>query len=319
MAARTHYHTCLCHHDGGNGSGDSCIGRAGSIPEPGRPTMAPMPGKRRVFLVHWHKDECAERAERLIAMGYDVASESRQDGVGLRTMDSAAPDAVVIDLGRLPSHGREVALAVRQRQKSRHLPLVFVDGDAAKVEALRDLLPDATFTTWKALRPALAAAIANPPSAPVVPSANPAGYSGTPLPKKLGIQADHAVVVLGAPDDFVKTLGTLPRGATLLSRARAGADVIILFSRRAADLRRRIASLIENLADGGSLWLAWPKQSAVKERPDLADTDLNDNSVRAIGLDAGVVDTKVCAIDAVWSGLRFQRRRKGKGKGSQRG
>lgn len=280
--------------------------------------MALMLGKRRVFLVHWHPDECAARAARLVAMGYDVASESRQDGAGLRTMDSAQPDALVIDLGRLPSHGREVALAVRQRKKSRHLPLVFVDGEAQRVEALRDLLPDATFTTWKALRPALAAAIANPPSAPIVPSANPAGYSGTPLPKKLTIKEDHTVVVLGAPDDFAKTLGPLPRGATLRSRARAGADVIILFSHRAADLRRRIAALIENLADGGSLWLAWPKQMAVKERPELADTDLTESSVRAIGLDAGVVDTKVCAIDAVWSGLRFQRRRN-KGKDTQRG
>ena len=81
-----------------------------------------MAQKRRVFLVHWHAGECNERAARLVDMGYEVSAAGDTTGTGMRALDAAAPDAIVIDLSRLPSHGREVALAVRQRKKSRHLP-----------------------------------------------------------------------------------------------------------------------------------------------------------------------------------------------------
>jgi CheY-like chemotaxis protein len=269
-----------------------------------------MPKKRRVFLVHWQATECAERVQRLQDLGYDVAAASDEGGQALRTLEQHAPQALVIDLSRLPSHGRQVALAVRQQKKTRHIPLVFVDGDPDKVARLRDVLPDATYTTWPELRAALRQTIASPPASPIVPATNPAGYSGTPLPKKLAIKEGHSVVLLHAPADFAATLGDLPRGVKLSTRRRAGADVIVFFTRRHADLSKAMPSLVTDLGDGGGLWIAWPKQAAVKTQPELADTDIDENKVRALGLDAGIVDNKVCAIDATWSGLRFQRRRK---------
>ena len=117
---------------------------------------------------------------------------------------------LVIDLGRLPSHGRDVGVSMRQTRATRGIPLVFVDGDPEKVEPIRQLLPDAVYTDWPNIQPALRHAIANPPSQPVVLKSSLAGYSGTPLPRKLGIKPGYAVALPGAPDDFETTLGELP-------------------------------------------------------------------------------------------------------------
>lgn len=126
-----------------------------------------------------------------------------------------------------------------------------------------------------------------------------AGYSGTPLPKKLGIKKGARVAVLGAPETFDRTLGKLPSGVELRTRATGTFDVLVFFTKRAAELERRFSILTRALDPDGGLWIAWPKKaSGVK-------TDLTFEVVQPIGLDAGLVDNKVCAIDDVWSGLRF--------------
>jgi hypothetical protein len=131
-----------------------------------------------------------------------------------------------------------------------------------------------------------------------------AGYSGTPLPKKLGIKEGSRVALLGAPDRFEKVLGELPAGASVRSRAGGESDVIVLFETRFSKLRGDFRKAMEMMpAGGGMLWVAWPKKAA------KMDTDLDENLIRAFGLAQGVVDTKVCAIDETWSGLRFSRRR----------
>jgi hypothetical protein len=131
-----------------------------------------------------------------------------------------------------------------------------------------------------------------------------AGYSGTPLPKKLGIQEGGRVLLLHAPRGFKSTLSPLPAGVKFASEARAAShDVIVYFTKGAADLAKSFARLEKALADHGGLWIAWPKKTS------QVATDLNENVVREIGLAHGVVDNKVCAIDETWSGLRFMRRR----------
>jgi hypothetical protein len=131
-----------------------------------------------------------------------------------------------------------------------------------------------------------------------------AGYSGTPLPKKLGIREGSRVTLLGPPDDFMTTLGALPHGVKVRTRSAAEADVIVLFTTKFARLEKEFPEAMKLMpAQGGMLWVAWPKKSA------KTDTDLDENFIRDFGLAAGVVDTKVCAIDAKWSGLRFSRRR----------
>lgn len=256
----------------------------------------------RLFLVHWNKGESAERIERLEAAGYDVDCETKSGAnVGPR-LKKKPPDAVVIDLGRLPSHGRHLAVWMREQKVTRGIPIVFVDGDPEKVARLKKDLPDAVYTGWSRIKSSVKKALANPPAKPAV--VRQAGYSGTPLPKKLGIKPDAVVALLGAPRGFGKTLGALPDGATTRTQARGKCDVILLFTKSAADLKKRYPAAARALADGGGLWIAWPKQASG------VATDLNGNDVRAIGLESGLVDNKVCAIDDTWSGLRFVRRRK---------
>jgi hypothetical protein len=132
----------------------------------------------------------------------------------------------------------------------------------------------------------------------------PAGYSGTPLAKKLGIKPDARVWLVAAPDGFERELGALPAGARLARRAGGAKpfDVIVLFAADARALERRLDAALSRLATAGGLWIAWPKKASG------AATDLSGDAVRARGLATGLVDNKVCAIDATWSGLRFVRR-----------
>ncbi len=137
------------------------------------------------------------------------------------------------------------------------------------------------------------------PSSPIA-----VGYSGTPLPQKLGIKDGSRVAVLGAPRGFRALLDPLPPGARLRSALGADpADIVLLFTTRTDELAGRFGSAVDALAPGGGLWVGWPKKTSG------VASDLDENAVRAVGLAAGLVDNKVCAIDAIWSGLRFMRRR----------
>jgi hypothetical protein len=126
-----------------------------------------------------------------------------------------------------------------------------------------------------------------------------AGYSGTPLPKKLGMKEGARVGLIGAPDGFARTLGALPPGVDLRTQARGRFDVLVVFVTRVAELERRFASLARAIAPDGGLWVAGPKRSSG------VATELRFESVQRVGLDACLVDNKSCAIDDTWSGLRF--------------
>jgi hypothetical protein len=125
------------------------------------------------------------------------------------------------------------------------------------------------------------------------------GYSGTPLPKKLCIRAGARVALVNAPPGFGSALGALPDGAELVLPSRRGLDVVLLFARSRAELVRRFETLAGRIRPDGSLWVAWPKKASGVE------TDLAEPYVRQHGLDVGLVDVKVCAVDETWSGLRF--------------
>jgi hypothetical protein len=126
-----------------------------------------------------------------------------------------------------------------------------------------------------------------------------AGYSGTPLPKKLGIKEGARVALIEAPEGFPSLLQPLPGPVSFVDGPRASFDVAVAFFTRAADLSRRFPSLVKRLEPSGGLWVAWPKKSSG------VSTDLDENRIRELGLATGLVDNKVCAIDDVWSGLRF--------------
>jgi len=259
--------------------------------------MSPRP---HVTLIGWHAEEAAERAAALRAAGYEVGIFEPQ--AGLPSLLSPLPEAFVVDLGRLPSQGRDVAVWLRQRPASRPLPLVFLGGVPAKVERLRALLPDAVYAPWDDAAAAVARGLANPPVDPVVPGAMDA-YAGTPLPKKLGIKAGATVALLNAPADFERTLGELPAEVRLKTSARGAADLILLFARSRSELIRRFPAASRALRRGGGLWLAWPKKSSI-----LAG-DLTQADVRRFGLERDFVDYKIARIDDTWAGLLFARRR----------
>jgi hypothetical protein len=126
-----------------------------------------------------------------------------------------------------------------------------------------------------------------------------AGYSGTPLVNKLGIKPGTTLGLIGTPEGFDATLGELPDGVAVRRRLQGSLDVIIAFFVDASELERRLPALRRALQPAGGLWLAWPKRASG------VATDLSDNVVRELGLAAGLVDNKVCAIDEVWSGLRL--------------
>lgn len=251
----------------------------------------------RIRLIHWKAEEAAERIQKLKAAGYEV-EYNELDGEAYKSLRNDPPAAFVIDLSRMPSHGRDIGAGLRGYKATRHVPLVFVEGEPEKVERIKQILPDATYTTWSKIRGALKNAIANPPANPIRTESNMAGYSGTPLPKKLGIKPNSTVALVNAPKDFEKTLGELPEGVKFKKKASGKEDLIIWFLRMRVELEDRVTEMRDLTGDGG-IWLAWPKQASGLK------TDLNQNIVRETGLASGLVDYKVCAIDATWSGLKF--------------
>ncbi|HUU38042.1 MAG TPA: hypothetical protein VMW46_07560 [Candidatus Desulfaltia sp.] len=272
--------------------------------------------KLRVRLIHWNEMEAGERAGRLRALGYEVEHDILTGPEGFRRLRDNPPDAVVIDLGRVPSHGRDVGMALRSYKDTRAVPIVFVGGDPEKVKRIKTYLPDAVYTAWADIGKALKQAVSRPVVAPVVPRSRMDAYSGSPLPKKLGIKPDTAVILVAAPKEFLKTLGDLPERVSIRDKSinalpevgksakgKAGERLLILwFVRAQRELERDVGKMAARTPDGG-LWIIWPKKASG------VPSDLNQNIVRAQGLAAGIVDYKVCAVDETWSGLLFARRK----------
>lgn len=126
-----------------------------------------------------------------------------------------------------------------------------------------------------------------------------AGYSGTPLAKKLGIKEGSRIALVNAPQDFQSTLGELPGEVAFVKRSARDLDIIVLFVLTELALARDFSKLAGRLTANGMIWIAWPKKSSG------VSTDLSFERVQRIGLDAGLVDVKICAIDETWSGLKF--------------
>jgi hypothetical protein len=125
-----------------------------------------------------------------------------------------------------------------------------------------------------------------------------AGYSGTPLVRKLGIATGSVVALLGAPSGFVEGLDGLPDSVVFRSRAQGHLDMAISFQSERAALERRLPAILRGLRRDGAIWVAWPKKAS------KVPTDITEDVVRDVVLPIGLVDVKVCAIDDTWSGLK---------------
>lgn len=263
---------------------------------------------KTVRLAAWREEEGRMGQVALERLGHKVAYEPLDPGRLLRVLREDLPSAVVVDLSRSPAQGRDLGVALRVQRATRHLPLVFAGGAPEKVTAIREVLPDAEFASWDEIGPALNRALTSPPKDPVVPESILAGYSGTPLPKKLGIKPRSRVLLAGAPEDFPETLGMLPEGARLVRRYSAAVDLVLWFVRSRKELARDIDRWTSRVGAGG-IWIIWPKKSSGIQ------SDLTQNVVRQTGLGKGLVDYKIAALDRTWSGLKFAVRKKSPGAG----
>jgi CheY-like chemotaxis protein len=255
----------------------------------------------RVRLIHWNTAEAAARASLIQAAGFE-ADFAPFPPIALRELGQNPPAAVIIDLSRLPSQGRDVALHLRQYKPTRYIPLIFTAGDPQKTARIKALLPDAAYTGWGEIAQALKQTLANPPAEVVVHDSVFAGYSGTPLVKKLGIKANGTVGLVAAPTDFLETLGALPNGVQWRDPVNAPCDLLLWFARSRQELIDQIAQIKAWVGKDG-VWIIWPKKAS-----GIA-SDISEKVVREIGLASGLVDYKICAIDATWSGLRFAKRK----------
>jgi hypothetical protein len=256
-------------------------------------------------LVSWNSDAARVRERELTQLGFRVDASSLL-GIGgiVSHFRDAAPDAVVLDLDRLPSHGREVGTMLRDSKNTRHLPLVFAGGAPEKVALIRNEIPDAVFTAWERVGDALSAAIAHPLAKPAKAKSHADRFAGTPLLQKLGIKAGMQVGMLGGFEGFEEVLGNLPEGAVLGRRFTAETRLGLYFVRSARELADAYEHAAARLPVEASFWIIHPKQTKT------ARTDFNQNDVRAVGLKTGFVDYKVCAVNSDWSALKFSRRRK---------
>lgn len=257
----------------------------------------------RIRLIHFNAAEAEERVAQLRAAGFDAEYEFR-DGPGLtRILRERPPRAIVIDLSRMPSAGREVGLHLRRTAALRFIPLLYAGGVPEKVAAIRERLPDAAFASWEEISEALKKCIGNPPRAPIVPPPLFSQYLGTPLSKKLGIKEGTQIGLVGAPRGFEEKLGKLPAGAAAKRGLRTAPDLLLWFVKSRAEVTAGVMEM-GKAAGAGGLWMIWPKKtSGVK-------TSLTQQIVREIGLASGLVDYKVCSVDETWTGLRFTRRAK---------
>jgi CheY-like chemotaxis protein len=258
--------------------------------------------KYRIYLIHWNAAEAAEKSDLLRQAGFAVELGT-PNAAGIRALKDNPPDAFVIDLSRLPSQGRDAALVIRQGKATRHVPIVFVGGSPEKIEMVMGFLPDASFTSWDKAATALKAAISNPPPNPIVPKSVLDGYSNAPLVKKLGIRPNSHILLIDPPPGFKKLIADLPHDVKFIETHYNECDLIIWFVQSSDDLQQKVKSISGTIAPRGGLWICWPKKASG------IDSDLNQQVVRQIGLDIGLVDYKVCAIDGTWSGLKFTRRK----------
>jgi hypothetical protein len=187
-----------------------------------------------------------------------------------------------------------IGIQLRRQPATRHTPQVFAGGEPEKVERVRALLPDALYSDWEGIATQLRTAIERPPEDPVVPDAM-APYAGASLEQKLGLTGSTTVRLIDAPDAFTAKIEA--------ARQTDGpAELVILFVRTPAELDEEQPQAMESVADGGSLWVAWPKGGKG------ARGELTQLLVRKRCMAAGWVDYKIASIDETWSALRFRRR-----------
>ena len=252
----------------------------------------------RVRLFHWNAAGSGALIQSLALAGHIVEYDEKFSSQVSRSIRESPPDAIVIDLTRLPSHGREVATYLRGSKVTRTIPIVFLDGEPAKVEAIRGLIPDAVFTSSASVASALVRAVTDRPVNPVVPPQMMDRYAGRSVAQKLGIKPGMRVGVIDAPRNYDTVLGPLPEGAMLVEDAEESTPVTLWFAERPDTLQSQLR-IMARRATRSRLWILWRKGQS------RSANVINEKFLRESGLAAGLVDYKVCCVNETWSALAF--------------
>lgn len=256
----------------------------------------------RIRLLHWKEPEAGEYIELLQAWGHQVEYDPEFRPGLMRIWRESPPDAFVIDLSRLPSHGREIATALRQSRATRTVPILFCEGAEEKVARIRSELPDATYCTRATLRAGLRRALKQRLAAPVVPTQMMDRYGGRTAAQKLGMKEGSIVALIDAPRDALKVIGELPKNIEFCEETAENASVTLCFIHDVALLLPRLSELRER-AGATKLWVLWRKGGSA------ARGGVTEGMIRERAIDLGLVDYKVCSVDSVWSALLFAPRR----------
>lgn len=257
----------------------------------------------RIRLLHWKRSEAEAYIQLLSEAGHNVDYDEQFRPALMKSWRESPPAAFVIHLGRLPSHGREIAVALRQSPRTRCVPIVFCAGEEEKVAQIRSILPDAFYCTFGRLRSTLRKALANPPAEPVKPIEMMDRYRSRTAAQKLGIQQSSIVHAIDAPRDLASVIGELPPGAKILnSESDPKAPVTLCFIHELHSLAATL-SRVRKLASTSKLWILWRKGGSA------ACGQVTETLVRQTAIDLGLVDYKICSVNAVWSALLFAAKR----------
>ncbi len=255
---------------------------------------------RRVRIIHWKAVSAGPLVDAVRVAGFqaDYEPDLRPTHIG-RAIRESAPVAIIIDLNFRPAMGRDVGAHLRGIKHCRNTPLVFVDGEAEKVEEVRRLLPDAVFARVDTVGAALQSLAGDTLENPVVPPPFMERYKGRTVAQKLGIEPGSAVALVDPPPNYPAVLGELPEDVELDEEPETARPVTLLFVHDGVGLLEG-ARRLRKLALNSKSWLAWRKD---------AKNGVNQNSIRQTCAEFGLVDYKICALDGKWSAMLFARRK----------
>jgi hypothetical protein len=233
----------------------------------------------------------------LCSEGFEAAAYPTLGPSSFREIRANPPDAILIDLTELPSYGRTMGVLLREQKGTRNIPLVFLKGDPEKAARVREVLPGVAFAVWPNVGPVILRAIERAPEQAAAPN-----VAGTPLAKKLRIGEGCVLAILEAPENIREILGALPKGVRIGKKV-GECDLALLFVKSAASLGRALPRLAAQMTPGRTLWICWPKRTS------SVPCDLTLTAIRQMVSPYGLVDSKICAVDATWSGTAITRRR----------
>lgn len=255
----------------------------------------------RVRLQHWKESEAQPLLRALRAAGHQV-DYTHEPQSNVRYIRDTKPEVIVIDLSRSPAHGRELAVYLRGTKSTRHIPIIFVDGDPEKVQKIRDLIPDAEYTTLAKVAASVKRAITKPPTTPIIPPQMMERTASRTTTQKMGIAPNSRVALIDPPSDYARVLGELPEGVSLEEDPQDVLPVTVWFVRDPDDYVRALPKK-RNLAARSKFWIVWPKGQR---------DGINGNFIREAALQLGLVDYKICSVNEVWTAMVFAMKKSAK-------